>query len=703
MNIKKFTRLLVLPLIVFLLAVVGCQGSVELVSEQPTIVPSVRDSTTIPATPTIKTEVLTATATAMPPTQEPLAATAVPSATVQEATEAEEGVAELITLAEAGIALDLTSALVESVTVETVPVHYRIPIEGPRYLLQPAHTVLHLAGYPESENYREPQISVYPVDAYTRLTLIAEQEIEHLQALLAAWPHPEPMPGEDNLPHLPERNAAQILHARATRLTFKNGGGIRYLTQYVQDFSPVVSKSMFYTFQGLTDDGRFYVSAVLPVGSDAVPHDIPTAQEQGFDSFTFNFDRTGYESYLAEQQAQVERLDDADFTPDLAVLDALMQSLDLTEYEGPAVEIWVPEVAPAPDQVLDDFLEAYIPAGGFPSGAHHDNPALHPDFVAAVEATVAAYRSEGIAASNYDPILMAYFGPIDLGEAGAGFERLEIGPASIDGQSASLLLERHWHYTNYVSPLRVTFAWNGEQWQITGVSSNFAAAPTEPEQVAEQLLAAIVATGGQFAGPAEWLRRVDPEIVAPNGTIQICDYIWPVGISIEGSFIQPAPLTLSSNVVEEAFVVGYLPTGRPLTVRLAQQEGVWQVTEVVCGDTPRAVALAFYSWYLGEAADAMETRWVERVPNVDGMNPGHFFVTEHFLRSASLRFDEDPYLPPAHVPNRFLVESGPQEDNVLVHLEYREEDRIELVTLSLTFVRQRDQWSIDNIESAANE
>lgn len=227
----------------------------------------------------------------------------------------EEG-AETITLAEAGLALDTDSPL-----VETVPVAQRISIQGPRNLLQPAHTMLHLAGYPESENYREPQISIYPVEAYTRLALSAEEEIEHLQTLLAAWSHPEPMPGEDNFPHLPVQNAAQILHARATRLTFKDGEGIRYLTQYVQDFAPIVSRSIFYTFQGLTDDGRFYVSAVLPIGSDALPQDTAEAQEQGFDSVTYNFDRAGYEAYLVEQQAQVDNLEDAAFTPELAALD----------------------------------------------------------------------------------------------------------------------------------------------------------------------------------------------------------------------------------------------------------------------------------------------------------------------------------------------------------------------------------------------
>ena len=609
------------------------------------------------------------------------------------------------TLEEARITLDISSPLVEIVTVETVPAYDLIPHHGSRYLQQPAHTVLHLTGYPESENYHEPQISIYPVEAYSQLTLVAEQEVEHLQALLAHWPHPEPMPGKETFPHLPERNAAQILHARPVRLAFQNGEGIRYLTQYVQDYSPIVSNSLLYTYQGLSDDGQFYVSAVLPVASDALPRDISDAQEQGFDSFTYNFDRVGYEQYLAEQQTLIDNLPDEVFSPDLSALDALVRSLDLSQYLGPDGDVWAPDVAPGPDQMVDDFLEAYIPAGGFPAGAHRDNPALAPEFVAQAKATVASYASQGIDASRYDPVLMTHVGPL-----GFDFERVHIAWSSIDGEQATLLLERHWHSTLAVSPLRLTLGWSGEQWQITGVSSagvndNALRTTTEAERAAEQLFAAMVAGAGQFESPAEWLRQVDPAIVAPNGTVDICDQSWPAGFAIEGSFVQPAPLHLSSNVEQEAYVVVYLPfKGGVLTAQLVQQDGAWQVSDVVCGDTPQGKALAFYSWYLGAAARAAEggeTRWAERAPNVDAMNPGHYFVTERFLREAWLRFQEDPYLPPAQVPHRFFVESGSEEVTVLVHLEYHGEEQVRVETLRLSFEQEGEQWLIDNIETVS--
>lgn len=635
---------------------------------------------------------------------------AIPTATtirtepaVPEPQESGEAPVERQTLDEAGIALDLASPLAQDVTVETAPAFEEAPHPGPRYLAQPAHTVLHLQGYPASGNYRLPQIAIYPVEAYTRLTLDAERAVAHLQALLS--PESDPPYGAEGMPYLPAPNAVRILQAKTQRLAFQNGEGIRYVAQYAQDISPVVSSSLFYTYQGLTADGQFWVSATLPVTSDALPHDIPAAQQEGFDSFAYNFDPTSYETYLAERQALVDGQPDDAFTPDLATLDALVQSLDLSAYAGPDVEPWAPDVAPAPDQVLDTFLEAYLSAGGFPAGAHRDNPHLDPDFVARMEETVATYREAGIEAAAYDPILMSVLGPAEIGAAGYGFEYLAIEPAGFGEQTANVLVERHWHYTSAVSPLHFTFLWTGERWQISGVTSAMPAtlpAPQEaPVVVTEQLMAMMTASTSQFDFVGEWLRSVRPDIVLPNADLALCNQSWPMGFAIEGSFSQPNPLTSSTMAEEEAYVVVHLPfSGVLLTTHLFREGDVWQVNDVICGDTPQGRALAFYAWYLGVAARAGETRWAERAPNMDRMNPGRTFVSERFLREAQQRFQEDPYLPPAHVPDRFVVRPGAQENVVLVDLEYLGATEATVETLQLTFVQEGGLWLVDDVEMA---
>ena len=43
-------------------------------------------------------------------------------------------------------------------------------------------------------------------------------------------------------------------------LDFQDGSGIRYLMSYQQEGSENTSKELFYTYQGLTTDGTYYVS-----------------------------------------------------------------------------------------------------------------------------------------------------------------------------------------------------------------------------------------------------------------------------------------------------------------------------------------------------------------------------------------------------------------------------------------------------------
>ncbi len=694
MNGKQVSHLifLVLALAVF---IGGCQASIQ---AQPA--PTVASAAATPTEPPSTSAIEVVSATNMPQAT-------VTAAPVDAAEEPTEPAAVPLAAAETGVSLDETSPLLGGVTVETVPLDDQILHHGPRTLLQPAHTVLQMSGYPPTESLWEPRIMIYPAEAYMRLSLDAERQVAQLQALLAGWPDAE-TDGE-GLPFLPLPNAVQILHAKTARLDFAGGAGIRYVTQYVQDTAPVTSHSLLYTFQGLTADGRFYVSAVLPVENNSLPYDIPQAQEEGFDSFTYNFDRAGYEAYLGEQNATVDGLADDSFSPDLASLDALMQSLDLGAYGGPDVEVWAPDVAPEPDQVLDDFLAAYLAEGGFPAGAHVDSPDLHPDFVTYMEEAVAAYRAQGIEAQTYDPLLMSQLGPAEVGDAGYGFERFGIGPSVIDGDVARVTVQRHWHYTGAVSPLRFSLAWSGERWQITGVSSIVEwrpSAPSEPALVAEAFMTSMVAGAGQFATPQEWLAHVDAALVTPNATAALCDgeQSWPVGYTIEGSFMQPQPLHLSTNVEQEATVVVYrIERGVLLTVHLVQVDGDWQVSETICGDTPQGRALAFYSWYLGAAAQAGETRWAERTPSIDDVNDGHFFVTADFLRDARMRFQEDPYLPPARVPDRFTVRPGPQENVALVDLEYLGETEAEIETVQLTFVQDGGVWLIDGLEVVETE
>lgn len=74
------------------------------------------------------------------------------------------------------------------------------------------------------------------------------------------------------LPYLPLLNSAQAVSGAVRRLETPHIRGVRYLAIYSQETSVEYPRSaVFYTFQGLTRDGRHIVSARLPYAPTSFP------------------------------------------------------------------------------------------------------------------------------------------------------------------------------------------------------------------------------------------------------------------------------------------------------------------------------------------------------------------------------------------------------------------------------------------------
>ena len=172
------------------------------------------------------------------------------------------------------------------------------------------------------------QLLIYPVEAYLDVYREAEvdevsQRIETLQALLQD--RPDQIDGE--IPVLPGfGDAQQDLATRIKYLDFAGGSGVRFLTHYGVGAVPVTDHSTFYTFQGLTDDGNYYIAYYHPASTKLLPGDFEAIGEliEDEDAFAENF-----ETYLQELNDQLEAAEAAEFTPDLTKLDAMLESLQI--------------------------------------------------------------------------------------------------------------------------------------------------------------------------------------------------------------------------------------------------------------------------------------------------------------------------------------------------------------------------------------
>jgi hypothetical protein len=136
------------------------------------------------------------------------------------------------------------------------------------------------------------------------------------------------MDTESALPFLPWTNSKQAFCVQPKIIEFTSGKGIRYLTFYAQDPSPALESQIFYTFQGITKDNQFYISAFFPVQTGIFPTEPPACPRCGDPNYN---PFTEWTATLAEQLIQVNAQSEDSFSPSLIVLDDLIKSIQISQ------------------------------------------------------------------------------------------------------------------------------------------------------------------------------------------------------------------------------------------------------------------------------------------------------------------------------------------------------------------------------------
>lgn len=215
---------------------------------------------------------------------------------------------------EPGATLDL-DGLAQAVATLVLPAE-QPGSDNPNTVAMPQRTLLWLYGYPIVGHIMEPQIFLFKIEDLA-MNDAAAQAAGDLQALLQSQQEGE------TLPFLPPNKAVQVMHAQMKMLEFKNGKGVRYLTQYANGLAPINNQQLFYTFQGLTDDGQYYAAAVLPIYLNGLPSYSTDTSNLPLE-FTSDF-----ATYVANTVNQLNLQAASDYFPDLGELDAMVQSLEV--------------------------------------------------------------------------------------------------------------------------------------------------------------------------------------------------------------------------------------------------------------------------------------------------------------------------------------------------------------------------------------
>lgn len=196
----------------------------------------------------------------------------------------------------------------------------------------PEHIRFRLDNYSAPANsFSVNRIDVYPADAYASANAGANISLQRLKGVLG---NPSASLTNTTLPQVPYFNAASMFVAQIHRIHFMDGDGVRTITQYGQAVGPVTNGGIFYHFQGLTSDGKYYVVAVLPVQLPYLQNGSePNAQAPAggipFPGNNFN-NASQYEQYFKAISDKLDGTDSSVFQPPLSQLDTLMQSFQVT-------------------------------------------------------------------------------------------------------------------------------------------------------------------------------------------------------------------------------------------------------------------------------------------------------------------------------------------------------------------------------------
>lgn len=172
---------------------------------------------------------------------------------------------------------------------------------------------------------------------------------------------------------LPPVGAATILRAQDQHLDFQDGAGTRSIRMYGQDVFWANNDAIVYDYQGFTEDKQYYVLVTFPVDAPIllsafepkentneeaipVPDPLPDDPAQLDDAI---------QEYNQEVERQLDLLAATDFVPDLAVLDALVASLQIEPSTVVSVEPGTfTMVAVIPPELLGEVIDLRADPGG---------------------------------------------------------------------------------------------------------------------------------------------------------------------------------------------------------------------------------------------------------------------------------------------------------------------------------------------------
>lgn len=182
---------------------------------------------------------------------------------------------------------------------------------APYDLPYPQNSQILFTAYPGGFDFTVNGLRIFRADEVNALETGA---VESLNAVLEGQPD-----HHNDFPRLP--GAGSVIDAQLLPLAFQNGNGYRYLVTKSFSADPISSTGLTYMYQGITDDGKYFISFIMfvdaPFLAPYIGQTLTTVEE--------------FETYFQNVNNLVETSSGDQFTPSLTVLDELVSSIVILE------------------------------------------------------------------------------------------------------------------------------------------------------------------------------------------------------------------------------------------------------------------------------------------------------------------------------------------------------------------------------------
>ncbi len=130
----------------------------------------------------------------------------------------------------------------------------------------------------------------------------------------------------NDIPFLPWGDCSTPVHSHIKYVKFKNGSGVRYLANYQIEPEEFSNDGLVYSMQGLSDDGKYFVSLMVPVKTKVLPEksSVATWSKDKYEKFSQNF-----KQYSADTKTKLDKTPDDEFSSKLSLLDEMVGTIQV--------------------------------------------------------------------------------------------------------------------------------------------------------------------------------------------------------------------------------------------------------------------------------------------------------------------------------------------------------------------------------------